>query len=133
MPRAKRDIKAVAEETVTPPEALTESQCIAQVKQAKGNNLYHLELPDGGIVLAELSARFRSTMWMKRGSFVLVDTKALAERDNKLDGEIVNVVRDEKVWRKMSYWPAQFSAKRSTYGDDSEDDGPSMPLSDSDD
>ena len=133
MPRTKRDIKAVAEETVTPPEALTASQYIARVKQAKGNNLYQLELPDGQLVLAELSARFRSTIWMKRGSYVLVDTGALAERDNKLDGEIVNIVRDEKGWRKMSYWPEQFPAKKSTYGDDSESDGPMMPASDSDD
>lgn len=131
MPRPKRDIKAVAEETVTPPEALTESQSIARVKQATGNNLYQLELPAGKLVLAELSARFRSTIWIKRGSYVLVDTGALADRDNKLDGEIVNIVRDEKGWRKMSYWPAEFLAKR--YTDDSDDDGPKMPVSDSED
>jgi probable RNA-binding protein EIF1AD len=43
-------------------------------------------------------------VWIKRGSFVVVDTSALADRENKLDGEIVNVVRDEKDWRKMAYW-----------------------------
>jgi probable RNA-binding protein EIF1AD len=25
-------------------------------------------------------------------------------RENKLGGEIINVVRDEHVWRKKSYW-----------------------------
>ena len=133
MPRPKRDIQAVAQETVTPPDNLPSSQTIARIKQAAGNNLYHLELPSTEVILAELPARFRSTIWIKRGSFVLVDTSALADRDNKLGGEIVNVVRDEKAWRKMSYWPAEFGAKASSYGNDSEDEGPKMPLSDDED
>ena len=133
MPRPKRDVQAVAEETITPPGYLSEFQEIARVKQATGNNLYQLEVPSGKLVLAELPARFRSTIWIKRGSFVLIDTAALAERGNKLGGEIVNVVRDEKVWRKMSYWPTVFAAKKSSYDDESEDGGPQMPPSDSDD
>lgn len=132
MPRPKRDVQAVAEETITPPNNLAETQMIARVKQAAGNNLYHLELPSNRVVLAELPARFRSTIWIKRGTYVLVDTAALADRDNKLDGEIVNVVRDEKAWRKMPYWPSEFSPKRSSYDDESDDDGPRMPPSDSD-
>ena len=134
MPRNKRDVHAVAEETVTPPATLAESQAIARVKQAKGNNLYEVELPNGKPVLAELSARFRSTIWMKRGSFVLVDTTALADRDNKIDGEIINVVREDRSWRKMPYWPQEFSKKSSSYADESEDEGPQLPpLSDFDD
>jgi probable RNA-binding protein EIF1AD len=133
MPRPKRDIQAVAQETVTPPDMLSTSQTIAQVKQAAGNNLYHLELPSAEVILAELPARFRSTIWIKRNSFVLVDTSALADRDNKLGGEIVNVVRDEKAWRKMSYWPAEFAAKASSYANDSEDEGPQMPPSENED
>lgn len=41
---------------------------------------------------------------MKRGSYVLVDFDALQDRDNKLKGEIVNIVRDERQWRKQAYW-----------------------------
>lgn len=132
MPRPKRDIHAVAEETVTPPDALASSHSIAQVRQAAGNNLYQLQLPSGDLLLAELPARFRSTIWIKRGSFVLLDTSALADRDNKLGGQIVNVVRDEKLWRKRSYWPAEFAKKSSAYEDDSENEGPGMPPSDED-
>lgn len=133
MPRPKRDINAVAEETITPPDTLPSSNSIAQVKQAAGNNLYQLQLPSGEVLLAELPARFRSTIWIKRGSFVLVDTSALADRSNKIGGEIVNVVRDERSWRKQSYWPAEFAKKASTYGEDSEDEGPKLPPSDSED
>ena len=89
MPKPRRNLLATAEETLTPPADLTPSQKIARVKTAAGNNLYHVELPDGKTLLVELPARFRSTIWIKRGGFVLVDTSTMADRDNKLDGEKV--------------------------------------------
>lgn len=104
MGRPKRQVLATIEDTITPPDALPDAHFVARIVKAEGKNLYSAELPNGKSVLAELEAKFRSTVWIKRGSYVVVDTSALAERDNKLDGEIVNVVRDEKAWRKMSYW-----------------------------
>lgn len=134
MPKPKRNINAVAEETLNPPSTLAPEQQIARVKQAAGNNLYHLELPNGKSLLAELPSKFRSTIWIKRGSYALVDSSSLADRDNKIDGEIINLVGDEKAWRKMSYWPKEFGVKKVAYGDDeSEDEGPKMPPSDSED
>ncbi|KAF2268830.1 nucleic acid-binding protein [Lojkania enalia] len=134
MPRPKRNVLATVEDTLTPPDELSESQTIARVTKAAGNNLYNAELPGGKVVLVELEAKFRSTIWIKRGSYVIVDTSTLAERENKIDGEIVNVVRDEKQWRKMSYWPIEFPKKSSAYDDKS--DGESrvgkMPPADSD-
>lgn len=73
-----------------------------------GNNLFNVETADGKEMLLELPAQFRSTFWVKRGSYVVVDSQALAERDNKLNGEIANVVRDERAWRKMTYWYALY-------------------------
>lgn len=64
---------------------------------------------------------------------MLVDTSALADRSNKLGGEIVTYVGDEREWRKMSWWPKEFPAKRVDYGDDDSDSGPKMPPSDSED
>jgi probable RNA-binding protein EIF1AD len=104
MPRPKRNLLATIDSTVTPPDFLPAGHFIARITTAAGNNLYNAELPDGSPVLAELEAKFRSTVWIKRGSYVVIDTSALSDRDNKLDGEIVNVVRDEKAWRKMAYW-----------------------------
>jgi probable RNA-binding protein EIF1AD len=95
---------ATAAGTSTPPDTLSEGQCIARVIKATGNNLFTIKQADGKELLVELPAQFRSTFWIKKGSFVLVDTQALADRDNKLDGEIVNIVREEREWRKMNYW-----------------------------
>jgi probable RNA-binding protein EIF1AD len=107
MPRPKRDLHATVENTLIPPDSLEEGQSIARIDRATGNSVYNVELPGGKQVLVELGEKFRSRIFVKRGTYVVVDTNALAERENKLAGEIVNVVRDEKQWRKMSYWCVQ--------------------------
>lgn len=68
MPRPKRALLATIDSTVTPPDELPESHRIARITTAAGNNLYNAELPDGSPLLAELEAKFRSTVWIKRGS-----------------------------------------------------------------
>lgn len=104
MARPKRNVAAAAEETSTPPSALTATQSIARVIKGEGNSLYSCSLPNMKTILVELPSRFRNTIWMKRGGYVLVDTEGAEVRQNKIDGEIINVVRDEHVWRKEAYW-----------------------------
>lgn len=104
MRASKRKVQATAEETLIPPSALSEHQQVARVIKATGNNLYSVELPSKDTLLVELPAKFRSTIWIKRGSYVVIDTEALEDRDDKRGGEIINVVRDEKAWRKADYW-----------------------------
>lgn len=107
MGRPKRHLLATAEETSSPPAVLNQGHFIALVKKTEGNNLYSVELPLGKEpLLVELLSRFRSQIWIKRGGYVVVDTTAFDDRENKLGGEIVNVVRDEKQWRKQAYWLA---------------------------
>jgi probable RNA-binding protein EIF1AD len=130
----RRKIQETVEATLTPPDTLAASQSIARVLKAEGNNLYSVELPSTEKLLVELPARFRSTIWLKRGGFVVVDTKGLADRDNKLDGEIVNVVRDERQWRKESYWPNEFVKRPAVRPSDSEESTVGkLPPSDEDD
>lgn len=107
MGRPKRNILAAAEESTTPPVELTENQCVVRVGKPEGNNLYTCILPNTKTVIVELAQRFRNTIWIKRGGFVLVDLTPGEEHsktNSKVHGEIVNVVRDEKEWRKMPYW-----------------------------
>lgn len=104
MGRPKRNLLATANETIHPPARLEEGLVIARIKKIEGNSLYEVELPSKEALLVELPPKFRSQIWIKRGSFVVADTAAFAARNNKLDGQIVNVVRDEKQWRKQPYW-----------------------------
>ena len=132
----RRKLHATAEETSTPPAELLNGHAIAQVRKAEGKNLYTVDVPAGkGPLLVELSARFRSTIWIKRRGFVVVDTSAFDDRDNKLSGEIVNVIRDEKQWRKQAYWPAAFAKKSTHLGGSSEEESTmgKMPSSGDDD
>lgn len=109
MGRPKRTLMAAAEASTTPPDALTATQSVARVVKAEGNNLYTCALPNPGRrpVLVELDARFRNAIWIKRGGYVLVDITPAEKREKsngKVEGDIVNVVRDEREWRKQSYW-----------------------------
>ncbi|KAI6086178.1 nucleic acid-binding protein [Hypoxylon rubiginosum] len=133
MGRPKRDIRAAAEESTTPPDQLAASQSVARVAKAEGNSLYTCHLPDQRAVLVELAARFRNTIWIKRGGYVLLDLATPKDQKGKVEGEIVNVVRDEKAWRKQSYWPKEFP--RATLEDEEDEDSTvgRMPPSDSED
>jgi len=110
MGRPKRNVLAAAEESTTPPDELASNHSLARVVRAEGNNLYSCELPSRGkgpeTVLVELAARFRNTIWIKRGGYVLVEIEPAESRKpgSKVDGEIINVVRDERAWRKQKYW-----------------------------
>lgn len=134
MPPPRRILQAIAEETLNPPAVLSPTQQIARIIKAEGNNLYSIQVPSGDQLLVELPSRFRSSIWLKRGGYVLIDTdrKVFGERENKIDGEIVNVVREEKRWRKGNCWPPEFAKKRVEATDSDEDKSKvgRMPSSD---
>ncbi|KAI0489704.1 hypothetical protein F4859DRAFT_164105 [Xylaria cf. heliscus] len=134
MGRPKRGVREAAEESTTPPGELTPSQHVARVIKAEGNSLYSCTLPNQQTVLVELATRFRNTIWIKRGGYVLVDLTPADEKRGRVEGEIANVVREEKEWRKQSYWPKEFA--KVTYDDDEDEDESTvgkMPPSDSED
>ncbi|VUC33377.1 unnamed protein product [Clonostachys rosea] len=133
MGRPKRNVLAAAEASLTPPDSLEPNQCIVRVVKPEGNNLYTCELANKKPIILELAQRFRNTIWIKRGGFVVAERYPAETEETRADGEIINVVRDEKLWRKQSYWPQEFP-KTSSYNEDSEDESNvgKMPPSDSD-
>jgi probable RNA-binding protein EIF1AD len=131
---SRRKVRNAADQTITPPDTLTSSQLIARVTKTQGKDLYTVETPDSTNLLVELTERFRATIFVRRGGYVLVDTKSANDRDNKIQGEIVNIVRDEKTWRKMSFWPSVFTPKAAMPDSDEEESiVGKMPPSDSED
>ncbi|GAB0132446.1 hypothetical protein EsDP_00000881 [Epichloe bromicola] len=130
MGKPKRNVLAAAEETLTPPETLGPNESLVRVVKPLGNNLYTCELPNKKPVVLELAQRFRNTIWIKRGGFVLAERYADGSSDSRADGEIVNVVRDEKLWRKQLYWPKEFTKNTYDLSDDEDSNVGKMPPSD---
>ncbi|KAF4592601.1 hypothetical protein GQ602_002900 [Ophiocordyceps camponoti-floridani] len=135
MGRPKRSVLAAAEESLTPPESLLPNQFVARVIKPEGNNLYACELSCKKSIVLELAQRFRNTIWIKRGGFILAQFYDVGNDDARPAGEIVNVVRDEKLWRKQPYWPKEFVKPTRYDAADGGDDSivGKMPASDSED
>ncbi|CAH0050258.1 unnamed protein product [Clonostachys solani] len=133
MGRPKRNVLAAAEASLTPPDSLEPNQYIVRVVKPEGNNLYACELANKKPIILELAQRFRNTIWIKRGGFVVAERYPTETEETRADGEIINVVRDEKLWRKQSYWPEEFPKTSSYNNGDSEDESNvgKMPPSDS--
>ncbi|KAI1825987.1 hypothetical protein F4861DRAFT_537580 [Xylaria intraflava] len=134
MGRPRRNLHAVAQESASPPDELMPYQQVARFAKAEGDNRYSCLLPSQQTVLVELAARFHKTIWLRRGGYVIVQLTPENEKKGKVEGEIVNIVVDEKPWRKQSYWPKEF-AKNSFEEDEDEDEESTvgkLPPSDSD-
>ncbi|KAL2760115.1 hypothetical protein ACRALDRAFT_2038821 [Sodiomyces alcalophilus JCM 7366] len=134
MARPKRNVVAAAQESTTPPDALQPNQSLGRVVKAEGNNLYTCQLPNKKEILVELAQRFRNAVWIKRGGYVLTERFPEEQQNGRLVGEIINVVGDEKTWRKQPYWPKEF-VKNSGLEDEEDEDSTvgKLPPSDSED
>ncbi|KAG5928041.1 hypothetical protein E4U53_002766 [Claviceps sorghi] len=131
MGRPKRTVLAAAEQTLTPPAALEPNQVLVRVIKPQGNNLYTCQLPNQKPLVLELAQRFRNTIWIRRGGYVLAE-RYDGPTDGRAEGEIVNVVREEKLWRRQSYWPQEFTKSAYPLSDDEDDSTVGkMPPSDS--
>ncbi|OAA80143.1 Nucleic acid-binding, OB-fold-like protein [Akanthomyces lecanii RCEF 1005] len=134
MGRTNRGVQAASDETLTPPDVLAANQTLVRVVKPEGNNLFLCALPGQETLVLELAQKFRNTIWIKRGGFALAERYEDGATDTRAQGEIINIVRGEKEWRKMPYWPKEF-AKADYDQDDSDEESTvgKMPPSDSDD
>lgn len=128
---SKKSLAAVG----TPLDELKENQTIAKVAQAKGSNIYEVTLPQDFYkshgfkspeVQVEMPPKFRQTVWVKRGGFVVVDVTP----DDKIAGDIIEIVVDDRTWRKMPYWPAEFKKVGGWQQDSDEEEADPFALPD---
>ncbi|KAB1217570.1 hypothetical protein CJ030_MR3G002717 [Morella rubra] len=118
MKGGRKNLKRAAEEDFL---NLQNEQSIMQVLSLRGSNLIEVMDAQGEKSLALFPAKFQKSMWIKRGSFVVVDisgkVKAL-ESGSKVACLVSQVLFYEQVraLRKSPEWPEIF---RSTTLDDS--------------
>ncbi|XP_017479185.1 PREDICTED: probable RNA-binding protein EIF1AD [Rhagoletis zephyria] len=108
--RRKHVLKEMMEDDFELP---TEKQQIVRVVSSRGNNLHEVETAtaDEEHFLASMPNKFRKTVWVKRGNYVLVEP---IEEGDKVKAEICKILSAEHVkeYIKAGIWPKQFSKKR---------------------
>uniref|UniRef100_A0A914Y979 Probable RNA-binding protein EIF1AD n=1 Tax=Panagrolaimus superbus TaxID=310955 RepID=A0A914Y979_9BILA len=94
------------------------NQMIAKTIASRGNNLHEVLDQKGNQYLASMPMKFRNTVWLKRGQYVLVES---IEEGDKVKAEIVNILDSDSVLyiEENGQWPEIFvdeveKLKRST-------------------
>ncbi|CAB4389625.1 unnamed protein product [Rhizophagus irregularis] len=88
----------------------TETQKISKVLNWRGKNLFEIQFSDGNTTLCTLPPKFRNLIWVKRGSYVIINPINETERVNKIGGEIEHVLFPEHVknFKSEGIWPQEF-------------------------
>ncbi|KAM0023661.1 putative translation initiation factor 1A (eIF-1A), RNA-binding domain, S1, IF1 type [Helianthus debilis subsp. tardiflorus] len=103
--------RAVNDETLT----LQPGQSIMQVVSLRGSNLIEVTDAKGEKALAIFPAKFQKSMWIKRGSFVVVDDSGreeAVESGRKVACVVLQVLFHEqvRVLQKSPEWPEIFKS-----------------------
>ncbi|GAV67779.1 eIF-1a domain-containing protein [Cephalotus follicularis] len=112
MKGGRKNLKRAAEDQCL---SLQDGQCVMQVVSLRGSNLIEVMDEQGEKSIALFPAKFQKSMWIKRGSFVIVDEsgkeKAL-ESGSKVACIVSQVLFYEQVrsLQKSSKWPEVFKS-----------------------
>lgn len=119
MPR--KGVQRILQNVGEPPSELAENQVIGSVVKPRGNSQYEIKISDGtssklgvpNTIVGIMPKKFRNTVYVKRGGYLLVDLYDDLVKDgtDKLHGEISNIVLDRKEWQRYPYWPSEFEVR----------------------
>ncbi|KAF9595878.1 hypothetical protein IFM89_025360 [Coptis chinensis] len=109
MKGGRKNLKRAAEEAYT----FQEGQCVMQVVSLRGSNLIEIMDDKGEKSLAIFPAKFQKSMWIKRGSFVVIDERGrdmALESGSKVTCIVSQVLFHEqlRVLQKSPEWPDVF-------------------------
>ncbi|XP_021733546.1 probable RNA-binding protein EIF1AD [Chenopodium quinoa] len=113
MGRGRKNLKREVEEDDF---TLQQGQSIMQVVSLRGSNLIEVTDGKGEKSLALFPAKFQKSMWIKNGSFVVVDDSGkeeALESGSKVGCIVSQVLFHDKVRRlqKSSDWPEAFKSQ----------------------
>lgn len=105
--------KYVRREAVEDEVKPTEDQMIVKVTCGRGNNLHEVETCEGSKFLVSMPTKFRKSVWIKRGDFVVVEPIA---EGVKVKAEIVHILYSMQIksLKEQDMWPTGFSETHST-------------------
>ncbi|XP_015593409.1 probable RNA-binding protein EIF1AD [Cephus cinctus] len=89
----------------------TGKQSIVQLLESRGNNLHEVRDPSGDQYLVSMPTKFRRSIWVKKGDYVLIEP--ITEGD-KVKGEIVRILTKDhiQIYRSQNCWPQEFDLKQ---------------------
>jgi probable RNA-binding protein EIF1AD len=109
-------------------------QQIVRVTEMRGGNIIEVEYPDRTRILCLLPAKFKKTVWVKRGNYVIIEpfTEILNNYHTaKLKGRIVHILYPYQIkyLKQKNLWPQAFlkiwpkkEEKEAKQDEDEEDD-----------
>ncbi|CAH1394658.1 unnamed protein product [Nezara viridula] len=87
---------------------LEEGQKIVRVVCGRGNNLHEVEElePSGDNFLVSMPVRFRKTVWVKRGDYLIVQP---IEEGDKVKAEITDILTRDRIkyLKQRKLWPGK--------------------------
>ncbi|KNC98233.1 uncharacterized protein SPPG_06633 [Spizellomyces punctatus DAOM BR117] len=115
-----------------------DGQCVAKVVENRGGGNYVVQVPaevnwtDEPTLLVSLPSKFRKLIWVKRGSFVIIQRE---EGKTKIAGEIVHVLFLDHIkhLKAQGIWPAEFEPNPPSAKDGESDESQSDDEENDDD
>ncbi|KAK3923273.1 DNA polymerase subunit gamma-1, mitochondrial [Frankliniella fusca] len=102
--KRKHVMRSVLAEELEIPKA---NQEVVKIRASVGNNLHEVETQTGETYLVSMPSRFRKSVWVKRGDFILVEP--IAEGD-KVRAEMIRPITSDymRFLRDNNTWPSAF-------------------------
>ncbi|KAF9818142.1 hypothetical protein SFRURICE_003883 [Spodoptera frugiperda] len=144
MSRVTKRKHVMGEDTWNDEELPKENQSIVKVLKNRGNNLHAVITPTGEEYLVSMPTKFRKNIWVRRGSFLVVEP---IPEGGKVKAEIVKIMNKTSItyYKEKKVWPKEFDDIQETsdgddhyevyyvFEDDNEDEEPIDSESDDDD
>ncbi|KAF9108216.1 hypothetical protein BGX27_008426 [Mortierella sp. AM989] len=107
--------KQVPTDILTDIPELEDDQQFARVLGTRGKNIHEVQFKNGEELLVNLPPKFRSLVWVKRGSYVIIQP-AEEEDKTKVSGDIVAVLFPDhiKQYKQRGIWPFEDQFPSST-------------------
>ncbi|KAG0290046.1 putative RNA-binding protein eif1ad [Linnemannia gamsii] len=97
---------------------LEEGQRFARVLGTRGKNVHEVQFSDNQELLVNLPPKFRSLVWVKRGSYVIIEP-AEEEDKTKVGGDIIAVLFPDHIkhYKQQGIWPFTDRLSQSLHND----------------
>ncbi|KAF9430728.1 hypothetical protein BGZ94_004497 [Podila epigama] len=115
--------KQATTDIITDIPELEEGQRFGRVLGSRGKNIHEVQFQDGEEILVTLPPKFRSLVWVKRGSYVIIQP-AEEEDKTKVAGDIAAVLFPDhiKAYKQQGIWPFEDQLSKSNINDISDND-----------